>query len=41
MLTTEGTVVHAGRRTATAEGEVHDDAGELIAHAIPCLLPTP
>ncbi|GAA3357984.1 MULTISPECIES: PaaI family thioesterase [Saccharopolyspora] len=43
VLTTEGTVVHAGRRTATAEGKVHDEAGKLIAHATTtCLiLPTP
>ncbi|MEU6131020.1 PaaI family thioesterase [Saccharopolyspora sp. NPDC047091] len=42
VLTTEGTVVHAGRRTATAEGKVHDEAGKLIAHATTtCLiLPT-
>ncbi|MEU1511342.1 PaaI family thioesterase [Streptomyces sp. NPDC005811] len=32
-LTAEGTVVHAGRRTATAEGRVVDDQGRLIAHA--------
>ncbi|MGP4050865.1 hypothetical protein [Streptomyces sp. 2A115] len=29
----EGTVIHAGRRTATAEGKVLDDQGKLIAHA--------
>ena len=27
-----GTVVHAGRRTATAEGRVVDENGKLIAH---------
>ena len=27
-----GTVVHAGRRTATAEGRVLDENGKLIAH---------
>ncbi|WP_133917624.1 PaaI family thioesterase [Streptomyces sp. NBC_00582] len=32
-LTAEGTVIHAGRRTATAEGRVTDDQGKLIAHA--------
>ncbi|EFL25471.1 thioesterase [Streptomyces himastatinicus ATCC 53653] len=32
-LTAEGTVIHAGRRTATAEGKVLDDQGNLIAHA--------
>lgn len=32
-LTAEGTVIHAGRTTATAEGRVHDAAGNLIAHA--------
>ncbi|MFI7504001.1 PaaI family thioesterase [Streptomyces sp. NPDC049687] len=30
-LTAEGNVVHAGRRTATAE--VMDERGKLIAHA--------
>jgi uncharacterized protein (TIGR00369 family) len=32
-LTAEGTVIHAGRRTATAEGKVTDSRGKLIAHA--------
>ncbi|MFF4584897.1 PaaI family thioesterase [Streptomyces sp. NPDC000345] len=32
-LTAEGTVIHAGRRTATAEGRVVDERGRLIAHA--------
>ncbi|CAL9677475.1 hypothetical protein SUDANB1_08152 [Streptomyces sp. enrichment culture] len=32
-LTAEGTVIHAGRRTATAEGKVLDEGGKLIAHA--------
>ncbi|MGW3268821.1 PaaI family thioesterase [Streptomyces sp. NPDC001056] len=32
-LTAEGTVIHAGRRTATAEGKVLDEQGRLIAHA--------
>ncbi|MEU8541533.1 PaaI family thioesterase [Streptomyces sp. NPDC048717] len=32
-LTAEGTVIHAGRRTATAEGRVRDEQGKLIAHA--------
>ncbi|MCP9210844.1 PaaI family thioesterase [Streptomyces sp. NEAU-Y11] len=33
VLTGEGTVVHAGRRTATAEGRVVDSRGKLVAHA--------
>ncbi|MEU5643226.1 PaaI family thioesterase [Streptomyces milbemycinicus] len=32
-LTAEGTVIHSGRRTATAEGKVLDEQGKLIAHA--------
>lgn len=32
-LTATGTVIHAGRRTATAEGKVLDKDGKLIAHA--------
>lgn len=32
-LTAEGTVIHVGRRTATAEGRVLDERGKLIAHA--------
>ncbi|CDR16398.1 PaaI family thioesterase [Streptomyces iranensis] len=32
-LSAEGTVLHAGRRTATAEGRVLDEQGKLIAHA--------
>ncbi|MEV6702044.1 PaaI family thioesterase [Streptomyces sp. NPDC051453] len=32
-LTATGTIIHAGRRTATAEGKVLDDAGKLVAHA--------
>ncbi|CAM5556448.1 PaaI family thioesterase [Streptomyces aurantiogriseus] len=32
-LTAEGTVIHAGRRTATADGKVLDEQGRLIAHA--------
>ncbi len=31
-LRAEGTVVHAGRRTATAEGKVLDEQGKLVAH---------
>lgn len=31
-LTAEGTVLHAGRRVATAEGKVLDDRGKLVAH---------
>lgn len=29
----EGTVVHAGKRTATAEGRIVDQSGKLYAHA--------
>lgn len=32
LLTATGTVIHAGRRTATAEGQVLDGDGRLIAH---------
>lgn len=32
-LTATGNVIHAGRRTATAEGKVLDEQGKLIAHA--------
>ncbi len=32
-LTATGTVIHAGRRVATAEGRVVDDHDRLIAHA--------
>ncbi|MCT7351131.1 hypothetical protein N4P33_02960 [Streptomyces sp. 15-116A] len=32
-LTAENTVIHAGRRIATAEGRVLDEEGKLIAHA--------
>jgi uncharacterized protein (TIGR00369 family) len=32
-LVAEGTVIHAGRTTATAEGRVLDEQGKLIAHA--------
>lgn len=32
-LTAEGTVVHRGRRVATAEGRVTDEQGRLVAHA--------
>lgn len=32
-LTAHGSVLHAGRRTATAEGQVLDERGKLIAHA--------
>ena len=31
-LTATGTVIHAGRTTATAEGKVLDEGGKLIAH---------
>ena len=33
LLTAEGTVIHVGRRTATAEGKVLDGDGKLVAHA--------
>lgn len=32
-LTARGTVIHAGRTTATAEGEIRDERDRLIAHA--------
>ena len=32
-LTAEGTVIHVGRRVATAEGKVVDERGKLVAHA--------
>jgi uncharacterized protein (TIGR00369 family) len=32
-LTATGTVIHSGRRIATAEGRVLDEQGKLIAHA--------
>ena len=31
-LRCEGKIIHAGRRIATAEGRVSDEAGTLIAH---------
>ncbi|NGN91835.1 PaaI family thioesterase [Nocardioides sp. KC13] len=31
-LTAIGKTIHTGRRTATAEGEVRDDEGRLVAH---------
>jgi uncharacterized protein (TIGR00369 family) len=31
-LSAIGTIVHSGRRTATAEGKVLDEHGRLIAH---------
>ncbi|MBB4909290.1 PaaI family thioesterase [Actinophytocola algeriensis] len=41
-LSAEGTVVHAGRRTATAEGKVLDENGKLVAHGTTtCLILTP
>lgn len=42
VLTCEGTVIHAGSRTATAEGRVHDENGKLIAHGTTtCLIVAP
>lgn len=32
-LTADGTVIHRGRRTATAEAKLTDEAGRLFAHA--------
>ena len=32
-LRAEGTTIHVGGRTATAEGQVHHESGRLIAHA--------
>ncbi|MER5466711.1 PaaI family thioesterase [Streptomyces sp. NPDC002668] len=32
-LTAEGTLIHAGRRVATAEGKILNEEGKLIAHA--------
>lgn len=32
IVRAEGTVVHSGRRTATAEGRLVDEAGKLYAH---------
>ncbi|SCX54136.1 uncharacterized domain 1-containing protein [Klenkia marina] len=32
-LSATGTVIHRGRRVATAEGRVTDDQGKLVAHA--------
>ncbi|MFJ9424800.1 PaaI family thioesterase [Streptomyces sp. NPDC101249] len=41
-LTAEGSVIHVGRSTATAEGRVHDENGRLIAHATTtCLILRP
>lgn len=38
-LIAEGTTIHVGRRTATAEGRVLDENGKLIAHAVTtCLI---
>ncbi|WP_446038429.1 PaaI family thioesterase [Streptomyces sp. SID1121] len=41
-LTAEGTTIHVGRRTATAEGRVTDKRGKLVAHATTtCLILRP
>lgn len=40
-LTAEGTVIHAGRRTATAEGKVLDEQGKLVAHGTTTCLVLP
>jgi uncharacterized protein (TIGR00369 family) len=33
QILASGRVVHAGRSTATAEGQIHDAEGRLLAHA--------
>jgi uncharacterized protein (TIGR00369 family) len=39
LLTCIGTVVHAGRQTATAEGRIVDASGRLFAHGtVTCIL---
>ena len=41
-LLAEGTVVHRGRRSATAEGRLTDEDGRLVAHATTgCILLPP
>ena len=40
-LVGEGKVVHAGRRTATAEGRIVDERGALVAHATTTCLVLP
>lgn len=41
-LSATGTVIHVGRRSATAEGKVFDENGKLIAHATTtCMVFTP
>lgn len=41
-LTGTGSVIHAGRRVATAEGRIVDEKGKLIAHGTTtCLIVTP
>jgi uncharacterized protein (TIGR00369 family) len=40
-LTASGSVVHTGRRTATAEGKVVDEQGKLIAHGTTTCLVIP
>ncbi len=41
-IVAEGNVIHAGRRTATAEGRVRDAQGRLLAHATTtCLVLAP
>ncbi len=32
-LIATGTTIHVGRRVATAEGKVHNEKGQLVAHA--------
>jgi uncharacterized protein (TIGR00369 family) len=42
LVRCEGVVLHAGRRVATAEGRVTDDAGRLLAHGTgTCLILAP
>ena len=40
-LTATGTVVHSGRKVATAEGKVVDERGKLIAHGTTTCLVIP
>lgn len=40
-LTATGTVIHAGRRSATAEGKIFDRQGRLIAHGTTTCLVLP
>ena len=37
-LRCEGKVLHRGRRVATAEGQIYDQQGKLLAHASTTML---